>query len=206
ISFRSYVSNPCPGLLMEVYNGTPGPTTDGQLGRVTGTANVTNTVAALTTHATYPNEPSESFRISRFDSREAYPDDTHEHYGGRMRGLFLPPVTGTWRFYLRSDDPSELWFNANGPGATGKALIAFQTGCCNNFTAPGPGVPFTSAAIPLSAGSAYYIEALWKEGTGGDYCQVVARLDGDAVPATPGGVSPCADCIPASQLAQALPG
>ena len=203
VPFSAWVPNPCGGLLFEVYNGQLGPATDGHLGRQGDTANATNTIAALTQHSTFPNQPSEVFRLSTFDSREVYGDDSHEHYGGRMRGVFLPPISGSWRFYLRSDDPSELWFNASGPGASGKSLIAFQTGCCNAFTAPGPGAPFTSAAIPLAAGQAYYIEALYKEGTGGDYCQVAARLDGDAVPETPTGV--CASCIPAGWLGSALP-
>jgi hypothetical protein len=37
--------------------------------------------------------------------------------------------------------------------------------------------------ISLTAGNRYYIEAIWKEGGGGDYCDVAWRKVGDPAPA-----------------------
>jgi hypothetical protein len=86
---------------------------------------------------TFPNNPRESMLISGFDSRLAYADDAHEYYGGRMRGLFIPPVSGNWLFHMRSDDPGRLFINPTGPSAAGKVRVGEQAGCCNVFPSTG---------------------------------------------------------------------
>jgi hypothetical protein len=90
-------------------------------------------------------------------------------------------VSGNWILYLRSDYASEHWFNPNGPSAAGAVLVAFETGCCDPFHAS-TADPETSDPMSLQGGQAYYIEALYKEGTGGDYLNVAALLEGEAVP------------------------
>ncbi|HXG47956.1 MAG TPA: Ig-like domain-containing protein, partial [Methylomirabilota bacterium] len=157
IQFTSWVPTDCGGVLFQAFDtsSTPG-----------------NAVSLLTSHPNFPNNPRESITIDRFDSRAAYPDDSHEQYGGRMSGLFIPPSSGKWVFFLRSDDASELWLNPNGADVSGKVRIAQETGCCNAFQPVGN--PRTSGQIELQAGRPYYIEALWKEGVGGDYCNVAA--------------------------------
>ncbi len=76
-----------------------------------------------------PRTIRETALISGFDSRLIYADDSHENYGGRMRGLFIPPVSGNWMFHMRSDDPGRLYFNPTGPSAAGKVQVGDQTGC-----------------------------------------------------------------------------
>lgn len=147
-----------------------------------------NNVADLTSSPNYPNNPRETFYIRSFDSREAYPDSSHEQFGGRMYGFFTPPTDGNWIFYISSDDASELYLNPAGTAAIGKVLIAAEPGCCNPFSAH----PSTPQA--LQAGQQYYIEALYKEGTGGDYLRVAVKLDTD--PTNPDSLSP----IPTSML------
>lgn len=44
-------------------------------------------------------------------------NDPHDHYATRMTGFFVPPKTGNYSFYVRSDDSSELWFNIDGVGS-----------------------------------------------------------------------------------------
>ncbi|MFM1770732.1 MAG: hypothetical protein RJA22_3261, partial [Verrucomicrobiota bacterium] len=169
-SFVSYSIN-CAGALMEVYNAGGG-----------------TAVSILTNHPTYPDSPRERFVLPGFYSRFAYPNDSNDNYGGRIRGLFVPPTSGNWIFYLSSDDASQLYLNPNGISASGKQLLTEETGCCNPFSA------HASAPIALVAGQRYYIEALWKEGGGGDYCAVAAKLDSD--PTDPNALQP----IPASML------
>jgi hypothetical protein len=131
-----------------------------------------NAVSVLTSHPSYPNSPSARFFITAIDSRQGYPDDTHESYGGRISGLFIPPTNGNYIIALRSDDASELWASPNSSTA-GLAKIAEQTACCNAFTMT---PPLASVPLPLVAGDRYAYEVLWKEGTGGDFAQV--SIDG----------------------------
>jgi hypothetical protein len=146
------------------------------------------TVDLLTSSPNYPDNPRETFYITSFNTRAAYPDDSHEQFGGRLYGLFTPPTSGNWIFHLRSDDSSELYLNPTGSGAGGKVLIAAETGCCGQFS------KIASPPQALTAGQQYYLEAIYKEGGGGDYCQVAVRLDTD--PTNPDTLSP----IPSSML------
>ena len=145
------------------------------------------TVDLLTSSPDYPDNPRETFYITSFDTRDAYPTDAHEQYGGRLYGLFTPNVSGNWIFYLRSDDSSELYLNSAGIDAGGAAMITSQPGCCEAFSA------HQSAPIALEAGHSYFLEALYKEGGGGDYCQVAAKLDTD--PANPDTLSPISSSL-----------
>jgi len=165
VTFRTYTTAGCSGFLFEAFDtlSTPG-----------------NAVSLLTSHPNYPNNPMDRARITSFDSRHAYSADTHEQYGGRIRGLFVPYITGPWTFYLASDDASQLFVNPTGPGSAGKQLVAQELNCCNNFVPTGD--PKTSVPINLTAGQPYYVEALYKEGTGGDWLKVAARPSSEPVP------------------------
>jgi hypothetical protein len=134
-------------------------------------------IEALKTDPDYPDNPREVMYIQSFDSTFAYPDRTHEQYGSRMSSLFVPPETGNWIFYLRSDDTSELYLNPTGSSPDGKVKIVEETECCHLFG------DLPSAPQPLVAGQRYYIETLHREGPEYDYCQVAAKLESD--PADP---------------------
>lgn len=130
----------------------------------------------------YPNNPDWTVNTTAFDSRPVFPDDSHEGYGGRISGVLIPTESGDYDFFLRSDDSSRLFMSTTDDNPANAELIAEQTGCCNAFTEPG--VAYTTA-IPISlvAGKRYYMEAIYKEGTGGDYCQVAWRKTTDSTPA-----------------------
>ena len=101
-----------------------------------------------------------------------------DNYFARVRTYFVPPTNGQYKFYIRSDDDSQLWINVNGADPAGKTLQANQTAANQNYsTAPG-----FSAALTLNAGQRYYVEALVREGGGGDYVTVAWR---DGVAAAP---------------------
>jgi hypothetical protein len=142
-----------------------------------------NSVASLVTHPSYATAiPTQSLLMSAFDTRTVFPDDSHENYGARITGVFIPPTSGNWIFYLRSDDASQLFLNPLGSSPAGKVMIQEETGCCADFAS------HASAPQALEAGTAYFIEALYKEGTVVDYCQVAAKLDSD--PTDPNTLSP----------------
>ncbi len=158
--FTAWVTSPANGLYWEYY-----PNIEGTV------------VAALTGDSVFfPDFPNATTNLTVFDTRAVFPDDTHDNYGTRISGLFVPPVSGNWVFFARSDDSSQLFLNPNGPDAAGMTLIAQEAGCCEDWNM------IYSAALPLIAGQGYYIETLHKEGGGGDYVKVAARLDGTGSP------------------------
>ncbi|MBI4327611.1 MAG: Ig-like domain-containing protein [Chloroflexi bacterium] len=143
-----------------------------------------NPVANLINSPKFPNSPDATLLLNSFNTPNGYA----EAYGARIWGWFYPPTTGDYRFFLRSDDASQLFLNPDGPAEvstlTGALPIAEETGCCGSFMEPDTGDAATSAnTYRLTAGSRYYIEALLKEGTGGDWLQVAYRLEGDPTPA-----------------------
>src|SRR5262249_15051682 len=64
---------------------------------------------------------------------------------------------------------SQLYLNPAGVTAAGKILLTEETGCCGQFSGH-PSLPQT-----LVGGQAYYLEANFKEGTGGDFLQVAMK-------------------------------
>ena len=104
-----------------------------------------------------------------------------DNYGARVYGYLTPTESGNYHFFLRSDDASELLISTDtNPANAG--VIAFETACCEGFKEPGTGDE-TSQTVSLLAGQSYYIEALYKEGGGGDHVEVAWRKEGDQTPA-----------------------
>ncbi|MBL9134589.1 MAG: hypothetical protein JNK85_01910 [Verrucomicrobiales bacterium] len=169
-----------PGLLkMEIYTN------------ITGTA-----VQGLLDDPNYPNQPGQMDYPAGFDTRTVLPTDALENYGGRITGFVLPPESGDYEFFLRSDDASQLFLSTDETEAN-LQQIAEEAGCCNAFQ--DPGAAQTSSPVALVAGRRYLIRALYKEGTGGDFCQVAWRKVGDTTPAAQ--LLP----IPAAYVAVSLP-
>ena len=161
--FRTWMSGPGNGLLFEVYDTGGGVTVD-----------------LLTNSPVYPDAPFVRTNLWAFDSRLFYPDDTQGGYGTRTRGVFIPPVSGDWVFFLRTFDRGVVYFNPDGLAAAGKQqILAEVTG--NN---PRDWDKFISTTFHLKAGQGYYIEALQKAdvGMGADVIKVAARLVGTGFP------------------------
>jgi PQQ-dependent dehydrogenase (s-GDH family) len=154
---------------------------------ITGT-----TVTSLTSNANYPNTPSTSGTLTSFE----IPTSSGDNYGMRVYGYICPPATGSYTFWIASDDNGELWLSTNSSPAS-KQKIAYHTSYTNSrewnkFTTQ------KSAAITLTAGQLYYVEALMKEGTGGDNMAVGWAKPGQAT-TTP------SEVIPGSQLLTQIP-
>lgn len=176
---RSWVNTDIGGVLFEGYD-----TSDVEPGTATRTD-----IPTLTSHPNFPNNPRDTARITAFSSKLIYPDHSKEKFGGRMRGYFIPPYSGNWVFYLSSDDNGQLFINPNGASVSGKVLATAELGCCSVFAA------HATAAYPMIGGQAYYIEALYKEGGGEDYCNVFAALEGVAPPSAAANAVTSADTI-----------
>ncbi|MGA2866866.1 MAG: LamG-like jellyroll fold domain-containing protein [Verrucomicrobiota bacterium] len=162
--FRGWVASPANGVFWEYW-------------ACENAGNSANTaVASLTGDDRFPDHATMATNLWGWDTRIVFPDNSYDNYGTRMRGLFVPPISGNWVFFMRSDDASQGYLNPSGPDPAGKVLIMQETGCCEDWNA------VHSAPIPLVAGQPYYLETLHKEGGGDDYCKVAARLDGTGTP------------------------
>jgi len=130
-----------------------------------------NTIPGLTGSPDYPDNPAGRNELTIFEA----PTNWADNYGTRIRGYVTAPMTGTYYFFIASDDYSELYLNAAGEDPAGKALIASVAGSTGSreWTKY---ASQKSAAITLAAGQRYYIEALQKEGTGSDNLAVGWQL------------------------------
>jgi autotransporter-associated beta strand protein len=132
-----------------------------------------NTIEDLIPHLS--ETPSFSRVLTRFF--EVAPDFA-DNYGQRMKGYFIPPTTGAYTFYLSSNEQSQLYLSTNNL-AENKRPIAnvVSANYYPHYWRWGPSQK--SAAIFLTAGERYYIEALHKEGANRDHFSVGADFPGD---------------------------
>jgi hypothetical protein len=130
----------------------------------------TTDINTLKDDADFPNSPDVTETLTEFSS-----DLDLDNYGGRIYGWLYAPATGDYTFWLNTDDQGELWLSTNDDPAN-KVLIASESSW-SALNTWGAGEE-QSEPIPLEAGKKYYIEALWKEGGGGDHCQVAWRGPG----------------------------
>ena len=144
---------------------------------ITGTA-----TSDLLTSPNWPDDPAQVRHFTSFDTIPALGSNFAEQFGGKLSGWLTPTESGSYRFFIRSDDASDLLFSADGQPATAE-VIAWETTCCGAFEEPADIVTETSLPITLTAGQKVFLSAEYKEGGGGDYVQVAWRKEGDTTPA-----------------------
>ncbi len=155
-------------------------------------------VADLTGSDHFKNDaPDETRILSKLEGPTGYADN----YGSRITALVIPPVTGDYVFYISADDGAALYLSTDESPAN-KKLIATepvwngerQWVLLDRRDATNPenrsdkfqGTEWAGGApakITLTLGKKYYIEALQKEGGGGDDLGVTAKLATDKDPA-----------------------
>jgi len=132
-----------------------------------------SSVSNLTSNANYPNKPTSSGTLTSFQ----IPTNTGTtNYGIKVFGYICPPSTGSYVFWIASDDAAELWLSTTGNPAN-KVKIAYNTA----YTSSQQWTKYStqkSAAISLVKGTKYYIEVLMKQGTGGDNMAVGWSIPG----------------------------
>ena len=107
--------------------------------------------------------PTSSSALMQYES----PSNVAENYSQRVRGILQVTQTGSYTFYLATDDDGELWLSQTASPA-GKQRIAYIQ---SNWAGVREWTKLTSqrsAPQTLTAGQRYYIEALESEGSGGD--------------------------------------
>jgi hypothetical protein len=123
-------------------------------------------ISSLTADPRFPDFPSGREYINQMNG----PLNTADNYGSRLRGFVRPDTSGTYSFWIASDDASQLFLSMN-ENPDQKTLIARV----DEWTDYQQYTKFTiqhSANLQLEAGKFYYLEALQKEGGGGDNLSV----------------------------------
>ncbi|BCU79291.1 DUF6288 domain-containing protein [Luteolibacter sp. LG18] len=157
------------------------------------------TVANLTGAAKFPNSPDVVRTVTQLTGN--YSGD---NYGARLSGVIIPPVTGSYRFYIAADDAAQLKLNSSGPGSAGAAVIA-SVATYTNANEWTKYASQQSAAINLTAGQPVYFEALQKEGTGGDHLSVGWSIAGGAIAVIDGTSLAVPDTTPSTMAISAHP-
>jgi PA14 domain len=132
--------------------------TTGALTREVWTGITGDRLAAIPTGSA----PTSTDTLTSFEA----PSNWSNNYGTRLRGYIMAPATGSYRFWIASDNTSELWLSTSSNPAN-KQRIARVIGRTNprQWTKESNQRP---AAISLVQGQIYYVEALHKEGTSND--------------------------------------
>jgi len=133
-------------------------------------------ISDLTSHASFPDNPSSENITANFEA----PTDVADNYGQRLRALLVPPVTGAYVFWIASDDASQLFLSTDDTPALKQQIAGVTAWTSSREYNKEPNQ--RSGSIPLVAGNRYYIEALMKEGIGGDNLAVTWQKPGDPVP------------------------
>ncbi|MCF7975222.1 MAG: hypothetical protein K9N55_15515, partial [Phycisphaerae bacterium] len=129
-------------------------------------------ITDLTGNAAFPDNPSWDDELTLFET----PTNIADNFGGRVYGWLTPDTTGDYTFWIATDDAGELWLSTTDSVADAQ-LIALE----DSWAGPrawSNGAE-QSAPISLVAGQAYYIEALYKEGGGGDNLAVGWAMSAD---------------------------
>lgn len=116
--------------------------------------------------------------------------------GNRLRSYLRAPSTGTYRFWIASDNDSDLLVSTSSNPASRRRIASVS-----GNTSPRQWSKYASqrsAGISLVAGQLYYVEVLQKEGTGGDHVAVGWSKPGQSTQAP-------SEVIPNSVLSAFLP-
>lgn len=124
-------------------------------------------VSGLTNSAAFPRYPSALEPLTNFEADVNIADS----FGSRIRALVTPPASGDYRFFIASDDSSLLKFSRTS-NAVDAVAIASLSGWVNEREYTKNASQISALQANLVAGQTYYIEALHKEGTGGDHLSV----------------------------------
>jgi tRNA threonylcarbamoyladenosine modification (KEOPS) complex Pcc1 subunit len=137
--------------------------------------------------ATVGTGSTQSGTVAKFEA----PSNIGEEYGQILHGYVVPSETANYTFYLCSDDQGELWLSTDETPLNSR-LIASEPEYSDpartwNSAARRPVAngrrANVSASIRLEAGRYYYVEAVMKEGTGGDNLGVAWTRSGAPMPA-----------------------
>ena len=109
-----------------------------------------------------------------------------QNYGARVRGYLHPEVTGNYLFWIVADDAGELWMSDDENPENKKRSCFLDSWAPPREWTRQPSQQ--SQSIRLEGGRRYYIEALHKQGSAGDYLAVAWQPPGAQREIIPGRV------------------
>jgi hypothetical protein len=157
------------------------------------------TVGDLEADPNFPDNPTVVYSYPYFewnasgDINIAANNGYGDNYGAQLSGVFTAPATGEYQFWVCSDDQSMLYLSTDEKPAN-KQPIAAEQGWSDPrlwTTASSGDATLKDSAqyfgpITLQKGKGYYIEAVFKEGGGGDNLAVAVKApDGSINPNLP---------------------
>lgn len=149
----------------------------------------------------FPDQPD----LVTTRSEMGIPSNFADNYAAQLIGFLVPPVTGDYRFWIASDDQGILYLSSDADPANKRAIVvepqwngyrAYTTTTRRTMNNTGnsgfthshfpnidPDLPAndslnTVGPVHLEAGRRYYIEALMKEGGGGDSLDIAWQIPG----------------------------
>jgi len=133
-----------------------------------------NGISDLRNASGFPDAPDESVVVQTTEA----PSGRADNYGVRLRTYVAPPESDEYTFWIASDDNGELWMapNEEWDDLALIATVSAYTGARDwTYSAEQ-----RSRSMFLRAGHPYALEALMKEGGGGDHLSVAwSRGDGE---------------------------
>ena len=124
-------------------------------------------VSDLTGNALYPDNPTFGDELTLFET----PTDFADNFGSRVYGWLHPATSGDYTFWIATDDDSDLYLSTDDDPANAVVICGVDGWCparAFDGEAGAPGTRQMSAPVSLVGGQKYYIEAIYKEGGGGD--------------------------------------
>lgn len=119
--------------------------------------------------------PKRTQTLASFDA----PRQAGEDFYARMRGWIVPPLSGNYVFWIAADDEGVLFLSSDDtPG--NKRRIAGNVNSVG-YGEWGKEKGQQSQSIQLTAGTRYYVEAVYKEGKVDDHCSVGWKLPNGVV-------------------------
>ncbi len=143
-----------PGIVRDLWGGIPGAT-----------------IGSLTNHFSYSFDPSSrKLFTEHFETWHNW----RSNYGQRLRGMIVAPATGKYRFWIASNNQSQMRISTDENPANA-AIIAYVDGW-TNWREWNKYASQQSEEIHLEKGQRYYVEVLMKQGDGDDNLTVRWQL------------------------------
>jgi hypothetical protein len=167
------------GVLALLTAGSARAQTQGALRQVYSNDGGGTAITDLEADPNYPDKPSFAEIRPNFEA----PTNFGDSYGQRMGAILTPDRTDDYTFWIASDDNGSLRLSTNDDPKN-----AVEIATVSDWTNPREWTKFdtqVSAPVHLVAGQKYYIEALEKEGGGGDDLAVTWDHDSKGAPGDP---------------------